>query len=64
MFKNKTIQMKLVKTNTLEDDKTINNYNHYETPKSKNVVVSLAALYAVKVAVDTSSKIALHIATK
>jgi len=64
MFKNHSIRMKLVndkKTQTHPNGTTINYYN---TPKVERVAIAVGSLYALKVAVDTSAKIALHIATK
>lgn len=60
MFKNRSIQMKLVKSTKLEDQKTVNNYNHYTLPSAKKVAVAAGALYTLKRVLDTTSVIAIN----
>lgn len=61
MFRNRSFKVKFTKDPVVVDSKT---EVVIISPKMKTIAIAAGALYTVKTVADTSSKIALHIATK
>lgn len=67
MFKNRSIQMKLVndkKTSKNPETVVNNNIDINSTKLVRNVTIAVGALYVLKSVVDVSSEIALNMTSK